>query len=238
MPCCLANKAESSFGFKMRSNSLAAGESNSYVNLERLTFLVDGVFAIMITLLVLELRPPEESISPLVDGLLGMWPRLFIYFIAFFSLANHWAVHQRMFRHITEADSVVLWLTLLGLLFITLIPATTALVGRFPHEKIAVACFSANSFLQALISWIFWVYVVRNQKKFAVHSDPRLLTITAQVWLVISAGWLLSIPLGFINVNAAYVTWVAWPNLVAIWGNYKRRSLDTTISHEGQKKQK
>ena len=222
----------------MKSKALAPSESTNYVNLERLTFLVDGVFAITITLLVLELRPPEEGITRLVDGLLGMWPRLFIYFVAFFSLANHWAVHQRMFRHITEADTMVLWLTLLGLLFITLIPATTALVGRFPHEKLSIACFSANSFLQAVTSWILWVYVVKKHKKIAAYSDPRLLTVTAQVWLVISTGWLLSIPLGFINVNAAYVTWVAWPNLVAIWGNYKRRSLDTTISHESQKKQK
>jgi uncharacterized membrane protein len=209
----------------MKSDPVATSESNNYVNLERLTFLFDGVYAITITLLVLELRPPEEGMPQLVDGLLGMLPRLFIYFIAFYSLANHWVVHQRMFRHITDADSVVLWLTLLGLLFITLIPATTALVGRFPGEKLAVACFSANSFLHALTNWIFWVYVVKKQKQFAAHSDPHLLAITAQVWFVISVGWLISIPLGYINVNVAYATWVVWPNLVAVWAKYKRRGL-------------
>lgn len=218
----------------MKSNPVATNESINYVNLERLTFLVDGVFAITITLLVLELRLPEEGMTQLVNGLLGMLPRLFIYFIAFYSLANHWVVHQRMFRHITDADSVVLWLTLLGLLFITLIPATTALVGRFPGEKLAVACFSANSFLHALTNWIFWAYVVKKQERFAVYSDPRLLAITAQVWLVISVGWLISIPLGYVNVNAAYVTWVAWPNLVAVLAKYKRRKLHTAHLPEDQ----
>ena len=212
-------------GLQMKSKPLPVNDLANYVNLERLTFLFDGVYAITITLLVLELRPPEDTITQLADGLLGMLPRLFIYFIAFYTLANHWAVHQRMFRHITDADSVVLWLTLLGLLFITLIPVTTALVGRFPGEKLAVACFSANSFLQALTNWFFWIYVVKKQKQFAAHSDPRLLAITAQVWLVISIGWLISILLGYINVNAAYVAWVAWPNLVAGWAKYKRRSL-------------
>lgn len=130
----------------------------------------------------------------------------------------------------------MLLLTLLGLLFITLIPATTALVGRFPGEKLAIACFSANSFLHALTSGIFWIYVMRKQKQFAANSDPRLLTITAQVWFVISLGWLISIPLGYVNVNIAYVTWVAWPNLVAAWAKYERRKIQTVESLEHRQK--
>jgi uncharacterized membrane protein len=142
-----------------------------------------------------------------------MLPRLYIYLIAFYSIANHWVVHQRMFRHITSADTTMMWLTILGLLFITLIPATTAIVGRYPNEKLAVACFSANSFLHALVNWIFWAYVNRKQRQFAAESDPRLLVITSQVWLVISAGWLLSIFLGYVNVYVAYAAWILLPNL-------------------------
>jgi uncharacterized membrane protein len=209
----------------MKKSALSVSELTNYVNLERLTFLVDGVFAITLTLLVLELRPPEGDASQLVGGLLAMLPRLYIYFIAFYTIANHWVVHQRMFRHITSADTKMLWLTILGLLFITLIPATTAIVGRFPAEKLAAACFSANSFLQALISWMFWTYVLKNQRQFANATDPRLLTITSQVWLIIAMGWLVSILLGFVNVNFAYASWILWPNLVAVWGNRRRRLL-------------
>ena len=154
-----------------------------------------------------------------------MMPRLYIYFIAFYSIANHWVVHQRMFRHITNADFTLLWLTMLGLLFITLIPAATAIVGRFPADKLAVACFSVNSFLQAMTNWFFWAYVVKNHKEFASHSDPHLLAITSQVWLIISMGWLVSILLGFVHVYIAYGSWILWPNLVAIWGSHKRKLL-------------
>lgn len=209
----------------MKKNSLTASESTNYVNLERLTFLVDGVIAITITLLVLELRPPESDTGDLAQGLLALLPRLYIYLIAFYTIANHWVIHQRMFRHITSADTRILWLTILGLLFITLIPATTALIGRFPGEKLAVACFSANSFLHALTNWAFWYYVGRGKKQFAAHSDPRLLAITSQVWLIISGGWLLSIFLGYINVYIAYASWILLPNLVAVWGNRKRNQL-------------
>jgi hypothetical protein len=96
--------------------------------------------------LVLELRLPEIDTTHLAEALQAMLPRLYIYLIAFYSIANHWVVHQRMFRHITDMDTNMLWLTIAGLLFITLIPAATAIVGRFPGEKLAVACFSANSF--------------------------------------------------------------------------------------------
>jgi len=210
-------------------------ESTNYVNLERLTFLVDGVFAITMTLLVLELRLPESSPASLAQSLLAMVPRLYIYFIAFYSIANHWVVHQRMFRHITCADSKMLWLTILGLLFITLIPASTAIVGRFPAEKLAAACFSVNSFLQGMTVWVFWAYVSKNQNQFAAHSDSRMLWITAQVWLVITIGWLISILFSFVNVYLTYVSWILWPNLVAVWGNYRRRNLQPINSNEGSK---
>jgi uncharacterized membrane protein len=72
----------------VKKNSALISESTNYVNLERLTFLVDGVFAITMTLLVLELRLPESNTSRLSKSLLAMVPRLYIYFIAFYSIEN------------------------------------------------------------------------------------------------------------------------------------------------------
>jgi uncharacterized membrane protein len=209
----------------MKKSETLLNVITNYANLERLTFFVDGVFAITITLLVLELRPPEVGVTNFSRDLLAMLPRLYIYLIAFYSIANHWVVHQRMFQHVTTADSTMMWLTILGLLFITLIPATTAIVGRFPGEKLAVACFSVNSALQALTTAVFWFYVSRKQAQFAPHSDPRRLKVTAQIWLSISIGWLVSIFIGFINVYLAYASWVILPNLVALWGSHRRGSL-------------
>jgi uncharacterized membrane protein len=214
----------------MKKNPQPLSQLTNYVNQERLTFLVDGVFAITMTLLVLELRPPDLETTNLAAALQAMLPRLYIYLIAFYSIANHWVVHQRMFRHITDMDTTMLWLTILSLLFITLIPAATAIVGRFSGEELAVACFSANSFLQAMSVWMFWAYVVKNQKQFASNSEPRLLAITSQVWLIIAIGWLISIPLSFMNVYIAYAAWIILPNVVGLWGNSKRRRLQA-VSH-------
>jgi uncharacterized membrane protein len=213
----------------MKKNPPPLSELSNYVNQERLIFLVDGVFAITMTLLVLELRPPEFDTSNLAVALQAMLPRLYIYLIAFYSIANHWVVNQRMFRHITDMDTSMLWLTILSLLFITLIPAATAIVGRFPGEQLAVACFSANSFLQAITVWLFWAYIVKNHRQFASNSEPRLLAITSQVWLIIAIGWLISIPLSFINVYIAYAAWIILPNTVGLWGNYRRGRLHAVL---------
>jgi len=88
-----------------------------------------------------------------------------------------------------------------------------------------VACFSANSALQSVTSWIFWAYVVKNQARLAGDTNPQLLNITAQVWLMISAGWLAAIFLSFLSIPSAYVAWVLFPNLVAVWGNHRRQYL-------------
>jgi uncharacterized membrane protein len=209
----------------MKTNGQAKLSPLDYVNLERLIFLVDGIFAITLTLLVLELRPPETDPTHLAAGLRAMLPRLAVYVIAFYTIANHWVIQQRAFRHITDVDTTMLWLTLIGLLFITLMPASTAIVGRYPGEKLAVACFSINSFLQALASWLFWAYVVKHHARVARASDTRMLAVAAQVWSLICLGWLISILLSFINVYWAYVSWVGLPNLVAVWGAHKRRRL-------------
>ena len=225
-----------------KKNLSLVSEPTNYVNLERLTFLVDGVFAITMTLLVLELRLPESNTTSLSPSLIAMVPRLYIYFIAFYSIANHWVVHQRMFRHVTKADSKMLWLTILGLLFITLIPASTAIVGRFPTEKLAAACFSANSFLQGMTVWAFWAYVTKHQTQFAVNSDPLMLGVTAQVWFIITVGWLISILFSFVNVYLTYASWILWPNLVAMWGNHRRRALQSKpmpkVGNNGKRKNK
>ena len=111
----------------------------------RLIFLIDGVFAITLTLLILDLRPPDVAAPYLASGLRNMLPRLAIYLLAFFTIANQWAVHFQSFHHVRYTNMTLVWLSLANLLFVTLLPASTALVGQFPYEPLAAASFSVNS---------------------------------------------------------------------------------------------
>ena len=167
----------------MQKTDPSRRKTTNYNNLERLTFLVDGIFAITITLLVLDLRPPESDNTDFLQTLRAMLPRLLIYFIAFYSIASYWVIHQHMFRHITGVDETLTWLMIVQMLFITLIPVSTAIVGRFPQQGPALAFFSINSLLHATANWLFCAYAARHQKQFAARTDARVLEITSQIWL-------------------------------------------------------
>jgi uncharacterized membrane protein len=186
------------------------------ISLERLIFLIDGVFAITLTLLVLDLRPPELAGPGLAEGLKGMLPRLLVYLLAFYVIANQWTIHVRSFRLLGSADVTLIWLCLANLLFVTLLPASTALLGAYPLDPLAALCFSINNLLMSLSVSAVWTYVYCKRSRLAPDADPHGLSGHALVWLYVALGYLVAAPLGFISNYLAAFVWVAWPYLVTL----------------------
>jgi hypothetical protein len=99
----------------------------------RLVAFSDGVFAITITLLVLEIRPPGNY-NRLLHGLLALWPSYLAYVVTFLFIGQVWANHHVMFDHIRVADRLVLLLNTLLLMVVAFLPfATSVLAGAFRH---------------------------------------------------------------------------------------------------------
>jgi uncharacterized membrane protein len=129
---------------------------------ERVIALSDGVFAIAITLLVLEIVPhiaPTATGGELLRELGEMAPALVAYFLSFLVIGRFWDTHRRFFRYIHLADSGVVWRNLLVLLWVTLIPATAALLGSHWREPIAVALYALNLLLALASFWGLWRYI-------------------------------------------------------------------------------
>ncbi len=204
----------------------------SLIPLDRLVVLIDGVFAITLTLLVLDLRPPQAADAGMAELLKAMLPRLVIYLISFFAIANQWAIHVRSFRVVQGADNTLVWLSLINLLFVTLLPASTALVGQFPLEPLAAACFSINSFLMSISIAAVWAYCYRHRDTLAPDTDPRRLSGIAQVWSWVSLGFLLALPVGWLSNFAALILWVFWPFLVTGWWYRQRLKGENVIAPE------
>jgi uncharacterized membrane protein len=199
------------------------------INVDRLTYLIDGVFAIVLTLLVLDLRPPEVTNLELASGLRNMLPRLAIYLLAFYTIANQWTVHFQSFRHVRFVDLTLVWLSLANLLFVTLLPASTALVGRFPFEPLAAACFSVNSLLMSLGVVGIWSYIYHHRAKIAPEADPKILRGIAYVWFFVSLGLAAALIISFINTVITYILIVFWPLLVSTYWSIRRRRLQSLI---------
>ena len=132
----------------------------------RLVAFSDGVFAISITLLVLEIRPPTDDRN-LLHGLVALWPSYLAYALTFLFIGQVWANHHVMFDQIRAADRVVLFLNTLLLMVVAFLPfATSVLAGalRSGHGQQTAVVFYGIAFdVTALTFNAVWQYACRHR---------------------------------------------------------------------------
>jgi uncharacterized membrane protein len=144
----------------------------------RLEAFSDGVFAIAVTLLVLELRPPDAAGDGLWSGLVHEWPQFAAYLTSFFIIGIMWVNHHSMFRQIVRSDRALLFLNLLLLLWTSLLPFPTRLVALHLGDggwnaKIAEAVYSANLTFAAIAFSLIWTRAVRHGRLIVDRLSPR-----------------------------------------------------------------
>jgi uncharacterized membrane protein len=145
---------------------------------KRLEAFSDGVFAIAITLLVLELHVPEETDGGLWQALVHEWPQFAAYLTSFFVIGIMWVNHHSMFTQIVRADRTLLFLNLLLLLWMSLLPFPTALVSRHLgvsgwDAKVAEALYSTTLTLAAISFSLMWAHAVRGGRLLAAPIGDR-----------------------------------------------------------------
>lgn len=127
----------------------------------RVVTFSDAVFAISITLLILEIRPPTDYTN-LLHGLLALWPSYLAYAVTFLFIGQVWANHHVMFDHIRAADRVVLLLNTLLLMAVAFLPfSTSVLAGAFRNghgERTAVVFYGIAFVVTALTFNAVWQY--------------------------------------------------------------------------------
>jgi uncharacterized membrane protein len=153
-------------------------EGNTFCK-NRIETLTDGVFAIAMTLLVTGLDIPRLNgmvTSGTVDSIIGdLLPDFIHYIIAFALLACFWwASHLRSHYH-QSIDSNMGFLTILGLLFVGLVPFSTNLAADFPLNTHAVVIFEANLFLIGVLSVVQWSQILRDTLQTDPYADIRML---------------------------------------------------------------
>jgi uncharacterized membrane protein len=122
----------------------------------RLVAFSDAVFAVTVTLLVLEIRPPTDY-TKLLHGLVELWPSYLAYALTFLFIGQVWANHHVMFDHIRTADRVILLLNTLLLMIVAFLPFVTAVLAgalRSGHGlRIAVISYGIALWLVAATAW-------------------------------------------------------------------------------------
>ncbi len=134
-------------------------------NVERLAALSDGVFAVAMTLLVLDLRTPAVTAvhgeRDLWRALLALSPRLLVYMMSFLTLGIFWVGQQTQLNQLVRADRDLSWIHLAFLFCVSIMPFSTALMATFIAYRVALLVYWANILVLGVILFAAWRYAMR-----------------------------------------------------------------------------
>ena len=163
-------------------------EAELDLRLHRLLFFSDGVYAIAVTLLAVELVLPEAASElhgpELLDNLLESWPRVLAFLTSFLFIANFWAGHNIIFYHVRRFDGGLMWLALLQLLCVAFLPFPTSVVGEHVSDPVAQQFYFGSLLVTGLVMWALWWYMSSGRRLV----DPGLGTQVIRRHHIISAG--------------------------------------------------
>jgi len=189
-----------------------AGEVRDYW-LERLIMLSDGVFAVAITLLAVEMHPPEHWDGSWMGLWAGLWQKLGAYFVTFCAVGAYWLSHRRTFVHIRRADPMLSILNLLALGLVTLLPAGAELIYTYGPRDNALILYmlmvASIGIVQALV--FGWAALIAGLVTPTIPMGLRIMTFLSM--LLIPPTILVGIFFGLLSRN--------WPVLaVAVAGMF------------------
>ena len=178
---------------------------------DRLEAFSDGVIAIAITLLVLEVRVPhveEGGASALWGALRGLWPQYLGYLTSFVIIGIMWANHHNIFRHIARTDHYFVLINLLFLLFVAFIPFPTALLTEYlthPGERVGGIVYSGWILLTALSYNLLWRYPSRGGRLLEPDADPRGVESITRRFRLGPPAYLVAFLLSFVSTIGSLV---------------------------------
>lgn len=132
----------------------------------RIEAFSDGVFAIAITLLILDIKIPHEGRRDLLASLLDLWPAYFAYALSFVMIGIYWAQHHYIFKLFAKTNHLLNLLNLLFLLCIAFLPFPTEVLNEYLRDsanQTTAATFYAFGLWLPAVSWfLMWLYAIRE----------------------------------------------------------------------------
>lgn len=150
--------------------------------LERLILFSDAVFAIAITLLVIEIKIPEihhddVTEQSLLQGLVHLIPKFIGFIVSFLVIGLYWTVHHRHFGYVVNYDNKLLWLNLFFLLAVALMPFSTGFYSEyiFSLKRSPFLLYVGNICLLGFFNYLIWKHISNPVKKLSEGLDNRVM---------------------------------------------------------------
>lgn len=181
---------------------------------QRVEFLTDGIFAVVMTLLVLEISVPQISSShdaidiaaagtELLNGLFALWPKLLSFAVSFIMLAIFWVSHHRLFNYIKHVNRTLIWINFMLLMATCFLPFSSSLLGEYRQQQISIFVFGANSIMIASLLYIQWWYATSHHSRLVADEnlDPITKTTSRRRLLFGIIVYLIAIGISFVYIE-------------------------------------
>jgi len=181
----------------------------------RIEALTDGIFAVTMTLLVLNLKLPQgggEGLdADLIDLITGQSHVFSNYAKSFLLAAIFWIIHHQQSSVIKRTDRNHTWLNIIILMFVSLIPFSTSLVNDYHDDWMASVFFGMNMFILGSLFYLNWDYATRNHRLVALNLDPRRIAIGKRRSAVTPIVSLIAMALVFVDVSISSFAYLLIP---------------------------
>jgi len=175
------------------------------MNKQRLEAFTDGVYAIVITLLILDIRIPEVHPATLGSALVRMLPQAFTYVLSFFVVGLYWIANHRVALNVKQIDGTLIWLNLVWLLFVSVMPFPTSLLGRYPLQGVPIAIYGVDLILTNLTGLFISIYLMKHSELCVRAISPQTLRDQIPAYAIPNGVYGVAIGLGWILPWLSYV---------------------------------
>jgi len=181
----------------------------------RIEALTDGIFAVAMTLLVLNLKLPQGGVegmeADLIDLVTGQSHVFSNYAMSFLLAAVFWIIHHQQSHFIKRTDRNHIWLNVIILMFVSLIPFSTSLINDYHDDWMASIFFGMNMFILGSLFYLNWDYATRGHRLVALSLDPRRIAVGKRRSAVTPIVSLLAMALALVDAPVSSLAYLLIP---------------------------
>jgi uncharacterized membrane protein len=175
----------------------------------RLEAFSDGVFAIVITLLILDIRFPDVDYSQFAATLASLLPRILAYVMSFIIIGVYWSTHHNSMHAIKKTDRTFLWLNILLLLCVSFIPFPTSLLGRYPFQAGPIIIYGLTLIACNAVGYIMLVYVWYHPHLAIPDFNKKYMRSHTPVYILVNVLYLCAILVAHSFPLVSYLIYMA-----------------------------
>ena len=189
------------------------------MNKNRVEALSDGVFAIVITLLILDIKVPDVDYSQLSVSLVAVLPRIFAYIISFGVIGVYWLAHHQSLQLIGKLNGFTIWLNLVYLLAVSFMPFPTALLGRYPMQPIPIIIYGLNLIVANTIGLMLTLYLRAHPELRSGYVHPASQK-SFFMYGFVNASYILAMLIAFFEPLISYAIFVVVLLVVIVYYSF------------------